>query len=402
MQKADSITNKATNIGSQKILFIQPKLSINTPGDSYEQEADAMADKVMRMNIPSNNDLFFKPANPFIQRKCAACAEEDKQLHRKENSASEVQGNTELDNYVSSLNSSGQSLPESSRQFFEPRFGQDFSNVKVHTDSVAAKSAQSINALAYTTGNNIVFNSGQYSPNSESGQKLMAHELTHVVQQKPIIQRQNIPSPGNTQVPTAPPAPCSTPQVSLGTIANIYFNSNTGQTQFARCQEAINRMLNTAQGQQLVNELCRMPANRLGPGQKKINISFTDNLSCGEPGATGCFQPSTQNSYPYSVYVQNIIPSNTNSRTLFGEWGGAPNTIRWSHTDPESKMANTLFHELLHVWFLNTHRNALYPTGHGNAYAAQPEIEPDFEARYRLFCSQLDAVERQSHGSQYP
>ena len=56
-------------------------------------------------------------------------------------------------------------------------------NVRIHTDSVAAKSAQSINALAYTSGNNIVFNSGQYAPGSESGQRLMAHELTHIVQQ---------------------------------------------------------------------------------------------------------------------------------------------------------------------------------------------------------------------------
>ena len=187
--------------------FFQPKLSVNTPGDSYEQEADAMADKVMRMAIPSTQNSFFKPANPFIQRKCAGCEEEDKKLHRKENSVSEVQGSNELDSYVSSLNSSGQSLSESSRQFFEPRFGQDFSNVKIHTDSVAAKSAQSINALAYTTGNNIVFNQGQYSPNTESGQRLMAHELTHVVQQgssgllqKATIQRD--PPKGNPPAPT--------------------------------------------------------------------------------------------------------------------------------------------------------------------------------------------------------
>ncbi len=191
-------------------LFIQPKLTINTPGDTYEQEADTMADKVMRMAIPSKNDTFFKPAiaqvqrkhhdsdeledlrlhrkeMPTVQRKCAACEEED-HVHRKENSNSIPQGNNALDSYVSSLSSSGQSLPEASRQFFEPRFRQDFSNVKIHTDSVAAKSAQSINALAYTTGNNIVFNQGQYSPNTESGQRLMAHELTHVVQQANRIQ----------------------------------------------------------------------------------------------------------------------------------------------------------------------------------------------------------------------
>jgi len=152
-----------------------------------------MAEHVMRMTIPLPNEpSFFKPAQPGIQRKCQHCEEEEK-LRRKENSNAKVQGNGSLDNYVGSLGTSGQPLSENSRHFFEPRFGQDFSNVRIHTDSVAAKSAQSINALAYTTGNNIVFNSGQYSPDSDSGKKLMAHELTHVLQQSdkgPEIKRQ--------------------------------------------------------------------------------------------------------------------------------------------------------------------------------------------------------------------
>jgi hypothetical protein len=171
---------------------IQPKLSVNEPGDHYEQEADAMADRVMRMSTPTMSEPpFFKPVQTAIQRKCEHCEEEEK-LHRKESSGAETHGGNELDSYVGSLGSSGQALPESSRQFFEPRFGQDFSNVRIHTDSVAAKSAQSINALAYTTGNNIVFNNGQYSPESDSGKKLMAHELTHVVQQGGSVQAKQI------------------------------------------------------------------------------------------------------------------------------------------------------------------------------------------------------------------
>ncbi|MBB6109496.1 protein of unknown function [Mucilaginibacter lappiensis] len=160
--------------------LVQPKLEVNEPGDQYEQEADAMADKVMRM--PAGESTFFKPAQAIVQRKCQHCEEEEK-LHRKESSDTEVQGGQELDNYVGGLGSSGQTLPESSRQFFEPRFGRNFSNVRIHTDTVAAKSAQSINALAYTTGNNIVFNSGQFSPESDDGRQLIAHELTHVIQQ---------------------------------------------------------------------------------------------------------------------------------------------------------------------------------------------------------------------------
>ncbi|WP_419698358.1 eCIS core domain-containing protein [Mucilaginibacter sp. NFX135] len=165
-----------------KSSFFQPKLSVNQPNDVYEQEADAMANQVMRMVDPAQNETsFFKPAEN-IQRKCGHC-DEEQNVHRKERSGSEAQGGNDLNNYIGSLGSSGQALPDSSRSFFEPRFGHYFSNVRIHTDSIAAKSADSINALAYTTGNNIVFNSGQYSPESDNGKKLMAHELTHVLQQ---------------------------------------------------------------------------------------------------------------------------------------------------------------------------------------------------------------------------
>src|SRR5437588_6099007 len=81
------------------------------------------------------------------------------------------------------LNSSGQSLDESTRAFMEPRFGHDFSQVRVHTDERAVESAQAVNALAYTVGSDIVFNQGQYAPDAQSGKHLLAHELTHVVQQ---------------------------------------------------------------------------------------------------------------------------------------------------------------------------------------------------------------------------
>lgn len=166
-----------------KAPFFQPKLTINAPGDEYEQEADAMADKVMRM--PMNDQPFFsaKPVGiSHLQRKCAHCEEEEK-LQRKENTTQPTEAGSETSSYIHSLSSKGSPLSKETRSFFEPRFGYDFSDVKVHTDAVAAKSAHGINALAYTSGNNIVFNENQFSPESDSGKKLLAHELMHVVQQ---------------------------------------------------------------------------------------------------------------------------------------------------------------------------------------------------------------------------
>src|SRR5262249_49505365 len=88
-----------------------------------------------------------------------------------------------LDNAVDSLKSGGQELSDSTRAFFEPKFGVDFSSVRIHTDSRASFLADSVQAKAFTAGQDIVFGMSQYSPNSGDGRRLLAHELTHVVQQ---------------------------------------------------------------------------------------------------------------------------------------------------------------------------------------------------------------------------
>jgi hypothetical protein len=82
------------------------------------------------------------------------------------------------------LRSPGQPLDAGTRAFMEPRFGHDFSHVRVHADARAAESAQAVNALAYAVGHDVVFEANQYAPHSRDGQKLLTHELTHVVQQR--------------------------------------------------------------------------------------------------------------------------------------------------------------------------------------------------------------------------
>jgi hypothetical protein len=77
----------------------------------------------------------------------------------------------------------GQSLDMNMRSLMEPRLGHDFSQVRIHTDAKAAESARAVNALAYTVGRDVVFGAGQYAPATTTGQKLLAHELTHVAQQ---------------------------------------------------------------------------------------------------------------------------------------------------------------------------------------------------------------------------
>lgn len=172
---------------------VQPKLSINNPNDQYERQADHMADKIMRMEMPlrkkGNEDLSVTANTEVnaLQRKCAECEEEEKLQRKEMNNSGGSSGNL-LENYTGNLGG-GLSLPGEVRDFYEPRFGHDFSDVKIYTDAAASESAQSINALAYTTGNNIVFNTGQYNPASTGGRQLLAHELTHVVQQQSMTGR---------------------------------------------------------------------------------------------------------------------------------------------------------------------------------------------------------------------
>ena len=82
------------------------------------------------------------------------------------------------------LHSPGQPLDDETRAFVEPRFGHDFSRVRVHADRRAAESAQAVNSLAYTVGDHIVFAAGQFAPQSSAGRSLIIHELTHVIQQR--------------------------------------------------------------------------------------------------------------------------------------------------------------------------------------------------------------------------
>ena len=159
----------------------------------------------------SSHEAFFKPANIIapaqaVQRKCADCEKEDKQMHRaadkkeeeklhrmgdkkeeekihkKETTALSTAGAANASAYIHSLNGKGKSLPNQTEQFFSARMGHDFSAVKIHTDKEAADSAKEVNAKAYTVGNDIVFSEGQYNAESAEGKKLMAHELVHVVQ----------------------------------------------------------------------------------------------------------------------------------------------------------------------------------------------------------------------------
>jgi hypothetical protein len=177
---------------------LQTKLAVNKPGDEYEQEADRVANAVMRAHtthaVPEGN--YGRSGGMRIQRKCSDCEEKIlRQVDKQEDedlSHGPQSGEPTVDyklippgkHAVSGIEGGGgQSLPPPVRGFFEARFGHDFSQVRLHADNHAAKRARGLNARAYTVGNDIYFGSGQYTPGTYSGDQLLAHELTHTIQQ---------------------------------------------------------------------------------------------------------------------------------------------------------------------------------------------------------------------------
>lgn len=123
-----------------------------------------------------------------LTSECAGCDKKRLSLQRPtQNSNLETRNSEGVPPIVNEvLGLAGQPLDAETRTFFEPRFGHNFSNVRVHADALAAKSARAVNALAYTVGRNVVFGEGQFAPATTAGRRLMAHELTHVVQQSAV------------------------------------------------------------------------------------------------------------------------------------------------------------------------------------------------------------------------
>lgn len=213
---------------------VQAKLKIGQPNDRYEQEADRVAKQVMHMPDPGTSVYSTAQATQKVpntlQRTCSSCAnefnsaeeeqwdttqanlclqcqhqekdviqtklsdgqiqremeeleDEEELLQTKSSSVPTPAVTAEAANGIQSLRGGGRPMSKAERGFFEPRFGADFSHVRLHIDSRAAKTAQAVNARAFTLGQDVVFNSGEYAANASASRKLLAHELTHVMQQ---------------------------------------------------------------------------------------------------------------------------------------------------------------------------------------------------------------------------
>ena len=214
---------------------LQCKLQVGAVNDPLEAEADRVADQVMRMPDPGTAST---DAPQTLRRNCAcedsgspfascAAARQQKLQNKTAGPFAPLAAPPIVDQVLASP---GHPLDPGTRAFFEPRFGTDFSRVRIHTGPQAAQSALAVDLFAYTVGHNIVFAERRYAPSTHGGGRLLAHELAHVVQQQgavrrtvaanetisaPQLQRQDDPSAGQdpdggaefVPAPVTPPAP---------------------------------------------------------------------------------------------------------------------------------------------------------------------------------------------------
>lgn len=264
--------------------FVQPKLTVNQPNDTFEQEADAVADKVVQRmsepaaeqavqtkpaNVPAPQTISSLPTAPAkaaaqpeslqkkeetegkeeeevvqrkpifdsmadapeeqIQRKpifdSMAATQEDT-IQRKESGTTPEPAHDGLQQRLQSTKGGGEALPAETRIAMESSMGADFSGVRVHTGREAASLSNELGAQAFTHGNNIYFNEGKYAPSDKGGQHLLAHELTHTVQQGASVQRKpdtRIAPPNIIQKsgPSAPGSAKGGPAGVPGEVVNI-------------------------------------------------------------------------------------------------------------------------------------------------------------------------------------
>jgi hypothetical protein len=256
----DGILFLQRTVGNQAVqkLFksgtIQAEPKIGKPGEKYEQEADRVADQVMRMPEPlvqkqpeeeeeEEEAIQPKPlANqitPLVQRQVELGEEEEEPIQAKKTGGQTRVISSSLQSRINSLKGSGRPLPESTRRCLESRFGSSFNDVRIYNNSQAANIAKSINAKAFTTGKDIVFGAGQYSPATSTGKKLLTHELTHIVQQsssRGSIQRQKL-----------------TPfkQAEIKPLETLY---NAANRAAHNCISILNKAVKTVYSEELKNE----------------------------------------------------------------------------------------------------------------------------------------------------
>jgi hypothetical protein len=353
---------------------IQTKLVVNTPGDKYEREADRVADEVMQMASGERPVSLTMTPMPYQGR-----------------------GDTGWDALPMMhdlLRSPGRPLDPYARRFMEARFRHDFSGVRIHDGRDAHRASKAIKARSFTIRSNIAFAHGMYHPHTVEGKKLLAHELTHTIQQRPpsvqgVIQRQE------TSKDRAPISSVNAGERWRQVIKETRLDSD--YLNHATINATKDLLLATESGCWLLERLEALFCNGSGQCASRIEVIFADEMPPDYSKASGFFRPSEARARRYEVHVKTVKDSAP--RGLFTIAAGGETQRQKNAVEA---MATTLFHELLHVWFVNEGSIQDIPwdqrTGHGNLLDGG-KYHPDFKRRLDDFEEDLRSQPKNSEAA---
>lgn len=331
-------------------------MTVGPVNDPMEHEADAMAERVMRMQEPV-----------VVHRKCAHCEKEEEQAHRKPMSPfiqmKGDEGGFEVSEGISSrineARGGGSTLTGETKSFMESRFGNDFSSVKIHTDARAVQLSGELNAQAFTVGNDVFFNEGKFTPESDSGKRLLAHELTHTMQQGGSVRRLV-----NDRNVTCHATGLTNPNLTGAEVVQAIADADADAIRILQnAEDALQNALNDV-----------IAGNPADPG---LNLILQEELGLDLGNAADRRQ--IQVAINRIARVRTTLESGYlrymcrggNNVTLVGCLAGSCNAGTFAFTCPGNRLvvlcqnfwdspderAGTILHEVFHIWFDMDHGN---------------------------------------------
>jgi hypothetical protein len=273
-----------------------------------------------------------------------------------------------------SLQTFGQPMSGDVLSFMEERFGCDFSGVQIHNDSLAHQSSADINAKAYTHQNHIVFGAGEYQPDTNSGKQLLAHELTHVIQQNAVTKPVTVAQKKDDKLLDAPEA---TLQLS-GTVQTA---KRKGQVNYLFEQKVVaNYIWPEAWAAAGIVSGVSLGANIfdiLAKAGIDIDIFFVAERK----------DIPVKKGNPLG-YTDDSVPGRFTLYVLAGQYdykwvqkGQVSSQVTFIIARPRKEIADTVFHELLHAWFMTTHLNVAKSLSSGHTDKALPLGDPKFDPK---------------------
>lgn len=329
---------------SPGFIAVQAKYSVGRPGDQYETEADQVAEKIVHENSGENTS-FFSPKNsiqekpvadgirPFIQKQLEEEeepvqlqpveeeepiqmqpeAEEEDLMPKAEIQVSDPTKDTE--NRISNSKGSGNSMSPNIQAQMESGFGTDFSQVKIHNGASAADLNNQLGAQAFTTGNDIFFNSGKYNPETTAGKKLLAHELTHTIQQGSSAVSGNLNKIQRWPWDSEPDeTPALTPEQQLEADKRRFTSRNYGPITYRRSEVSGSGF-----------EASYLPSQELLNILVRAKLRFADTLT--DSGGTFSSPNYFMNQGGF-LPIMNALPPSVQARILpFFQWNEAEKQI---------------------------------------------------------------------------